>query len=142
MPDGRLRVAGAFAQGKKTGTFVFWTAGGARIAVVPYDDDSRTGTVARWYTKRSGHELGRRLEAPFRDNVLHGIERSWHANGAERSEMHYEHGALVSARAWNESGWPLPEPQAQRLAKQDAAVDERFLAELDALVREHLPRCE
>src|SRR5437867_7796495 len=142
MPDGRLRVAGAFAQGKKTGTFVFWTAGGARIAVVPYDDDSRTGTVARWYTKRSGHELGRRLEAPFRDNVLHGIERSWHANGAARSEMHYEHGALVSARAWNESGSPVPEPQAQRLAKQDAAVDERFLAELDALVREHLPRCE
>jgi hypothetical protein len=141
MADGRLRVAGAFAHGRKTGTFVFWTATGGRIAVVPYEDDLKTGTVARWYTKASGGELGRRLEAPFSENVLHGIERSWHSNGVGHSEVRYEHGTLISAKAWDRRGAPLPEAEARRMAAQDAAADERFLAELDATVRDHPPRC-
>lgn len=142
MPDGRLRVAGAFALGRKTGTFIFWTANGARIAVVPYDDDRKSGTVARWYTTSSGKESGRSLEAPFTDDVLHGIERSWHANGALRSESRYEHGTLVSVEAWDRRGVPLSGPEARRLAAQDAAAGERFLSELDATVRGHPPRCE
>ena len=142
MPDGQLRVAGAFAQGRKTGTFVFWTSRGARIAVVPYDEDAKTGTIARWYTTTTGGELGRRLEAPYADNALHGIERSWHANGVLRSELRYEHGTLLSAQAWDRRGAPLPEAQARRQAAQDAAADERILAELEAIVQGHLPRCE
>jgi len=141
-PDGRLRAAGAFALGRKTGTFIFWAASGGRIAVVPYDEDLKTGTVARWYTNATGGESGRRLEAPFSENILHGIERSWHPNGAERSERRYEHGALVSASAWDKRGTPLPEAQAMHLAAQDQAADERFLAELDATVQAHRPRCE
>ena len=142
MPDGRLRVSGAFASGRKTGTFIFWTAAGARIAVVPYDEDAKSGTVARWYTTSSGRESGRKLEAPFSENVLHGIERSWHPNGVLRSESRYERGALAATQAWDRSGVPLPEPQARRLAAQDATADERFLSELDATVRDHPPRCE
>jgi antitoxin component YwqK of YwqJK toxin-antitoxin module len=142
MSDGRLRAAGAFALGKKTGTFIFWAASGGRIAVVPYDEDLKTGTVARWYTNASGGESGRRLEAPFSENLLHGIERSWHPNGVERSERRYEHGTLVSASAWDKRGTPLPQAQAMRLAAQDQAADERFLAELDASVQAHRPRCE
>jgi len=142
MPDGQLRVAGAFAQGRKTGTFVFWTSRGARIAVVPYDDDAKTGTIARWYTTTTGGESGRRLEAPYTDNALNGIERSWHANGVLRSELRYEHGTLLSAQAWDRSGTLLPEAHARRLAAQDAAADERVLADLEAIVQDHLPRCE
>ncbi len=43
MPDGRLRILGAFAKGRRTGTFLFWAASGARIAVIPYDDDAKVG---------------------------------------------------------------------------------------------------
>src|SRR5436305_8198373 len=49
-PHGRLRVAGAFSHGRKTGTFIFWTRAGARLAVIPYQDDHKTGTVALWHT--------------------------------------------------------------------------------------------
>ena len=44
MPDGALRVAGAFAQGRLTGTFIFWTAGGARYSSSPTHATSTAST--------------------------------------------------------------------------------------------------
>src|SRR5436190_5953677 len=43
---GALRVAGAFNHGKRTGSFLFWSASGSRVAHLPYDDDARNGTLA------------------------------------------------------------------------------------------------
>jgi hypothetical protein len=140
-PDGRLRAVGAFASGHKTGTFVFWTASGARSAVIPYDNDARTGTVALWYTG-ARRELGRKLEAPYLENELHGVLRSYHSNGALRTECRYEHGLLVSAQAWDARGSTLTEEQARKLAVRDVEADNRSLAQFDAMVRANLPRCE
>jgi hypothetical protein len=76
--DGRLRVVGAFAQGRLTGTFIFWTAGGARLAVLPFDNEAKNGTVALWYAAPDARiEGGRRLEAPYVADLPHGIHRSW-----------------------------------------------------------------
>jgi hypothetical protein len=141
MPDGRLRIAGAFAQGRKTGTFIFWTAGGARSAVIPYDDDAKTGTVALWYTA-AGHELARRIEAPYAYNQLHGIVRAFYSNGAPRAELRYEHGTMVVAEAWDQHGARLSPAQAQRLAVGEVRAAERVYSGLEALVHEHPPRCE
>ena len=140
-PDGRLRAVGAFASGHKTGTFVFWTEGGARSAVIPYDNDVRSGTVALWYTS-ARRELARKLEAPFSDNVLHGVLRSYHPNGTPRTECRYEHGQLVAALAWDARGGALPEEQARKLAARDFEADNRALARFDANIRANLPRCE
>ena len=140
-PDGRLRVVGAFAQGRKTGTFIFWTADGARSAVIPYDDDAKTGTVALWYTA-AGRELARKLEAPFSDNLLHGIVRSFHANGAPRGEFRYEHGTMVVAQAWNQRGIRLSDAQALRLAPLEMEAADRVYAGLEAFVHDHPPHCE
>jgi hypothetical protein len=139
--DGRLRAVGAFSSGRKTGTFIFWTAGGARSAVIPYDNDARTGTVALWYTS-ARRELARKLEAPYSDNVLHGVLRSYHPNGAPRTECRYEHGQLVSAQAWDARGSTLPEEQARKLAARDVEAENRFLAQFDATIGANLPRCE
>ena len=140
---GRLRVAGAFSQGRKTGTFIFWTAAGARIAVIPYDADARSGTVALWYTAPDGQvEAGRKLEAPYVDDRLHGVVRSWHPNGAARAEYRYERGELIEARAWSDAGAALPEADARGLALRDADADRQVLEALLGVVREHLPRCE
>jgi antitoxin component YwqK of YwqJK toxin-antitoxin module len=141
MSDGRLRVAGAFAQGRKTGTFIFWTAGGARSAVIPYDEDAKTGTVALWYTT-AGRELARKLEAPYSDNQLHGIMRSFYSNGARRAEFRYEHGTMVVAQAWDQRGAALSDAQAQRLAVRETNAAARLYTELEAIVREHPPHCE
>jgi antitoxin component YwqK of YwqJK toxin-antitoxin module len=141
MADGRLRVAGAFAQGRKTGTFIFWTESGARSAVIPYDDDAKTGTVALWYTG-GGRELARRLEAPYIDNRLHGMVRSFYSSGALHAEFRYESGTMTLAQAWDERGTRLSEGQAERLAARQTEATERIYAGLEAIVREHSPHCE
>ena len=49
----------------------------ARIGVIPYSDDVRSGTIALWYTTRgSGRELRPKSEAPYVDGKPHGIRRS------------------------------------------------------------------
>jgi hypothetical protein len=143
MEDGSLRVTGAFAHGHKTGTFIFWTSKGARLAVIPYDDDARSGTVALWYVTRGASiEKGRRLEAPFVADHLHGVVRSWYANGARRAEYRYEHGELVEGRAWTDTGSAIPEAEALERAPHDAEEDHRYLDDLIAIVSEHLPHCD
>ena len=140
---GRLRVAGAFSQGHKTGTFIFWAPAGARIAVIPYDGDAKNGTVALWYTARDGKsEAGRKLEAPYVDDLRHGIVRSWHPSGAARAEYRYERGELIEARAWSAAGAALPDAEARELAQRDAAADQKVLESLVHLVADHLPGCE
>ena len=143
MPDGRLRVVGAFAHGRMTGTFIFWSAAGARVAVMPFENDAKSGTVALWYTPPDGRiETGRKLEAPYVDDRPHGIVRSWHPDGMPRAEYRYEHGVLADARAWSDSGMALAGTEAEHLAVRDAANDERLYASLLAVIRENLPACE
>ncbi len=141
--DGRLRVAGALAKGRRTGTFVFWNEQGARIAVVPYDDERRVGTVALWYAPRlAGTQGARKLEAPYAGGRRHGLTRSWHDNGRPRSEVEYEHGTLAGARAWQRDGTELAPDEARARAARDEAADDATLARLDALVANNVPACE
>ncbi|HKW80783.1 MAG TPA: hypothetical protein VJQ49_07235 [Casimicrobiaceae bacterium] len=142
LPDGRLRAVGAFSQGRKTGTFIFWTGDGARIAVVPYNDDIRVGTVALWYTARgNGRELRPKSEAPYVEGKPHGVKRSWYRSGAPSVEARYENGLLAEASAWTEAGARLSDAEARDLARRERAADEALYATLDALVRDHPPRC-
>jgi antitoxin component YwqK of YwqJK toxin-antitoxin module len=143
MPDGRLRILGAFAKGRRTGTFLFWASSGARIAVVPYDDDAKVGTVAVWYSPSAPQaEPRRKLEAAFAAGVRHGITRSWHADGRRRTEYLYERGNLVAANAWSASGASLAESEARRTAEQDAVADADFLSGLERTIAENGPRCD
>lgn len=141
--DGRLRVVGAFAKGRRTGTFLFWAASGARIAVIPYDDDAKAGTVALWHAPAiPGGEPRRKLESAYSAGVLHGLTRSWHANGKRRAEYRYERGELAAAAAWSESGAALPAAEARGLAALDRAADAALYAGLEQMVAEHAPRCD
>jgi hypothetical protein len=143
MPDGRLRILGAFAKGRRTGTFLFWAASGARIAVIPYDDDAKVGTIALWYLPRTPQGAPRRkLEAPYAAGAPHGITRSWHPNGERRAEYRYEHGNLVAASVWAQTGAPLAEPEARRIAERDRATDTEFYASLERTIAENAPRCD
>ncbi|MGH8798995.1 MAG: toxin-antitoxin system YwqK family antitoxin [Casimicrobiaceae bacterium] len=141
--DGHVRAVGAFTQGRKTGTFVFWTGDGARVAVVPYNNDVWNGTIATWYTASGrGRELGPRSEAPYVEGKLHGVKRAWYASGAPSVEVRYEHGTLVDAKGWTQDGAPLATAEARGLAERTLDADEALYAALDALVREHLPQCD
>ena len=141
--DGRLRVIGAFAKGRRTGTFVFWSSTGARIAVIPYEDDAKVGTVALWYAPANPRgESRRKLESAYAAGVLHGFTRSWHAHGKRRAEYLYERGQLAAAEAWSESGEPLSAPEARRLAEKDRGTDADFYAGLERMIAENAPRCD
>ncbi len=141
--DGRLRVAGAFAHGRKTGTFIFWNSAGARVAVIPYQGDQKSGTVALWYTSPGARrEFRRKLEAPYVADKLNGIKRSWHSRGTRRAEIRYQHGVLIDAQAWEEDGTPRPKAEADAQAFADELTDRQFCAVLEALIRDHAPRCE
>jgi antitoxin component YwqK of YwqJK toxin-antitoxin module len=141
--DGHLRVVGAFAQGRKTGTFIFWNSTGARVAVIPYQDDDKAGTVALWHTVPGARrELQRKLEAPYVDNRLHGVKRSWNPRGTRRAEFRYERGVLIEAKAWQDDGTPRGKPEAEAQAATDEVTDKRLFAGLEALIHDHPPHCD
>lgn len=140
---GAPRVVGAFNRGRRTGTFLFWSGSGARVALLPFDDDALSGTVTLWYAAEGrGGEPRPRLEAAHAQGLPSGWQRSWYPNGRLRAEFRYERGTLVAAHAFSEQGRPLPEGDARALALRDTETNGRYVASLDALVRAHLPRCD
>lgn len=140
--DGRLRVQGAFNQGQRVGSFIFWNATGVRIAHLPFDGDSLDGTVSLWYPDaRAAAEPARRMTAGYRAGERHGLTRAWYPGGRLRAEFDYADGNLVSARAWTESGRAYDEAHARALAERDRADDVEYLDSLLALVRRHMPDC-
>ncbi len=143
MPDGTLRVAGAFTRGKRTGSFLYWSSAGVRIAHLPYDDDVLSGTVALWYSEGNARsEPGPKLEAVYAHGRRAGGVRSWYPNGRPRAEFRYERGVLAEARAWNAKGAKLTEAEARAMAARDVATDDQFYNALEAIVREHPPPCD
>ncbi|MEO6565001.1 MAG: hypothetical protein ABIO63_03110 [Casimicrobiaceae bacterium] len=140
--NGQVRVVGAFARGKRTGSFLFWSPSGTRIAQLPFEDDVLSGTLALWHSPsdRRG-ELRPRLEAGYVAGRLHGPKRSWYADGQLRAEYRYDHGALIEVRAFSASGRAFDATEAKTLAAADLVTDERHFASLVDLLRAHAPRC-
>ena len=140
--DGRLRVQGAFSQGHRVGSFIFWSSSGVRVAHLPFDADALSGTVSLWYARPGRDaEPPRKLEAGYRQGVRHGQTRSWYADGRRRAELDFADGVLTSARAWSDAGVALDEAEARALAERDQAADAEYLDSLLAIVRRHLPDC-
>jgi hypothetical protein len=142
MPDGRVRVSGAFNRGKRTGTFLFWSSGGARLALLPYEDDALNGTVALWYLATDPRAEPRpKLEAAYVMGRLSGTKRSWYPDGRRRAEFDYKDGTLAAARAWSASAAPLPEEGARAMADRDARDDAGYYETLLQIVRDNPPAC-
>jgi hypothetical protein len=143
--SGQMRATGAFAKGKRTGSFLFWSSHGARIAQLPFEDDRLSGTLALWFPSAPAGRTGeprQKLEATYVDGKLSGMRRSWYADGRVRTEVRYDAGTRAETRAFSEAGRPLSDAQALALAARDAADDDALLASLEAMVRAHPPRCD
>jgi len=140
--NGQPRALGAFAHGKRTGSFIFWSATGVRIAHVPYDEDAKNGTLALWYDApaRDGPSA-QRLEAKFVHGAPDGVTTVWDRDGRRRGEYRYVGGRLVDALAWDARGRALGGERARAQAESDALAHERQYRTLDRLVERHLPRC-
>jgi len=139
--SGHLRVLGAFSRGRRTGSFIFWDANGARIAHLPYEEDAKNGTLALWYARGSGVEGPQRLEAVYAAGRLNGVVRAWDSSGRLRGEYRYAAGTLAEAKAWDPRGRELAEQEARAQAAKDASVNESYLQTLEALVARHARSC-
>ena len=139
---GTLRVTGAFNRGKRTGSFIFWSSEGVRIAHLPFDDDVLSGTAAAWYAMKSAPEPRRKLEAAYSHGLLNGDKRSWYPNGSLRAEYRYENGELREASGTTPAGEALSRNDARALAKRDASADDAFVASLLAIVAANPPPCD
>lgn len=140
---GTLRVVGAFAQGRRTGSFLFWSSDGARVAHLPFEDDRLTGTLALWYPPTPRQADGRhRVEATYAAGRLSGLKRSWYPSGRPRAEYSYRSGELVEATAFTETGDKVPAAQSAQMAARDAAADDALVGSLEAMVRSHPPPCD
>ncbi|MEP7275396.1 MAG: hypothetical protein ABI812_03515 [Betaproteobacteria bacterium] len=141
--DGTLRVAGAFNRGKRTSSFIFWSARGVRIAQIPYDEGQWSGTLTLWYADPArGRDPQPKHEAGYAAGRLNGEKRSWYANGKRRAQFVYAQGMLVDGKAWSAGGAPLAETASRDLGAHDAEADERYYASLEAIVNAHPPRCD
>ena len=142
--DGRLRVAGAFAKGRRTGTFLFWSERGARIAVIPYDNDRKAGTIALWYAPpapgggRAAQVGGgvRRRSAARRKAVLVSERQA-----ADRPSLRARRARRRRAPG-RRPAHRFRRRGARSWRARDVVTDEQFYATLEALVADHRPKCE
>jgi hypothetical protein len=140
--DGRLRIQGAFNQGQRVGSFIFWSPAGVRVAHLPFDGDVLDGTVSLWYAELGdATEPARKLTAEYRRGERDGLTRSWYPDGRLRAEYEYAAGTLRSARAYAPTGAAFEEVQARAMAEQDRAADVEYVESLLATVRRHQPDC-
>jgi hypothetical protein len=140
--NGTLRAVGAFNRGKRTGSFIFWSSEGGRIAHLPFDEDLLSGTLATWYTGKSTKDPQRKVEAVYSRGKLNGGKRSWYPDGRPRAEYRYQRGELREASATAPDGKALGAGEARALAQRDAAADSAFVDSLLAIVAANPPRCE
>ena len=138
---GQLRVAGAFNEGTRTGSFIFWRENGVREAHVPYDNGRRNGTVATWYDGTPDREPPRHIESEWRHGVRDGTTRTWYPDGHRRSETEYANGRIVSSTAWADAGERLPDAAARALAQSDEQAADAAYRHRSALIADHMPNC-
>src|SRR4029079_3878255 len=136
-----LRIAGAFNEGTRTGSFIFWRENGVREAHVPYDNGVRHGTVAGWYDGAPGREPARQFEAAWRHGARDGETRSWYPDGHRRSQTQYANGRIVATLGWTGAGQALSDAAARALALRDAQAADADYAKRDALITQHMARC-
>ena len=139
--NAQVLVVGAFNKGKRTGSFLFWSSDGSRLAQLPFEGGTLSGTLALWYPAIGNKASRPKLEAVFVDHRLSGIKRSWHPNGALRTEVRYEKGSLLEARAFSETGTALPVQDARELARRDEGDHRAYIGSLEGIVLANLPKC-
>jgi erythromycin esterase-like protein len=140
--NGQLRVSGAFNEGTRTGSFIFWRESGVREAHVPYDDRGlRNGTVATWYAGPPGQEPARHVESAWHGGRRDGETRTWHPDGHRRSQTVYVDGRIASSVAWSDDGTPLAPAAAREQALRDERAADAEYAARDALITAHPAPC-
>lgn len=143
LPNGRAQVSGSYLRGAKEGLVVIYSSAGPRVAEVPYHDDAFQGTIKLWYMPESTSDTVRRrkLESSYRSGFRDGPSLSWYPDGRQRKNATYAQGKLVTVEAWDDSGVPLSDDQARRMAAFDEEADRKLYSVYEQVIGENPVSC-
>lgn len=133
---GVLRVEGMLKDGKKEGTWIFFDFQGVKDAEVGYKDDALSGPCLMWYGSFQSPDIAgkKKLEAVFDNGAFHGPYANYYPNGQKRSDVLFDHGKIIKARAWEKDGKEVSEKMAMENALNDFNADIEYLADRENVI--------
>jgi antitoxin component YwqK of YwqJK toxin-antitoxin module len=143
LPSGRAQVTGSYLRGAKEGLVVIYSSAGPKVAEVPYHDDAFQGTIKLWYMPESSSDAvsRRKLETSYASGLREGPSLSWYPDGTPRKKATYAEERLVTIEAWDDSGVPLSDDQARRMAAFDEDADRKLYSVYEQVIRENPVSC-
>jgi hypothetical protein len=139
---GPVRIEGRYSQGRRDGEFVFYSAGGEKLIVLPYTRGLINGTVRAWHAPAAdGDKPGLKLESDLNAGFVNGRHRTWYANGNPRSDFTISDGEILSANTWNPDGSELEINSDSAFLQAEIETDFAYYRRLEQLLDAYPPGC-
>jgi len=140
--QGNPRIEGAYANGLRDGDFVFYTADGAKMIVLPYTKGLLHGTIKAWHVGDSGGgDPGLKLVSDIRAGFIQGRHRTWYENGQQRSDFVIEDGEITAGKAWNPDGTVLEIKDSSQFLNTEIENDFSYYHRLEQVMDAYPPDC-
>lgn len=127
--EGRTQVTGTLQNGKRQGIWSIWDPQGSKRAELTYLDDVKEGSCRMWYGSTVfPQSVGQqKLEVVFAADEQDGRKKTWWPNGSRRCETTLDHGSIVKAQCWADTGDELAAETAAELARGELDLDAEYL---------------
>lgn len=139
--QGRVRIEGSFAAGVRDGEFVFYTANGDRMIVLPYTRGLLNGTVKAWHVGAGDANSPLKLLADIKAGFINGRHRTWYENGKPRSDFVIEDGEIIAGETWNPDGTVLEIKDHSQFLGAEIDSDFAYYDRLEQVMGAHPPAC-
>ncbi|HKJ50022.1 MAG TPA: hypothetical protein VKB27_00900 [Gammaproteobacteria bacterium] len=139
---GTVRIEGRYSRGLREGEFVFYSAAGEKLIVLPYTRGLINGTVRAWHAPGANREAtGLKLESDLSAGFVDGHHRTWYANGNPRSDFTVKDGEILSANTWNPDGSELEINSDSAFLQSEIETDFAYYRRLEQLLDAYPPEC-
>ncbi|HEY5738488.1 MAG TPA: hypothetical protein VIW27_02125 [Gammaproteobacteria bacterium] len=139
--QGRVRVKGSFVDGLRDGEFVFYTANGDRMIVLPYTRGLLNGAVKAWHVGAGDANSPLKLLSDIKDGFIKGRHRTWYENGKPRSDFVIEDGEITAGETWNPDGTVLEIKDRAQFLSAEIQSDFAYYERLEQVMDAHPPTC-
>jgi antitoxin component YwqK of YwqJK toxin-antitoxin module len=139
--QGRVRIEGSFVDGLRNGEFVFYTANGDRMIVLPYTRGLLNGTVKAWHVGAGDANSPLKLLSDIRAGYIKGRHRTWYENGKPRSDFVVDEGEIAAGETWNPDGTVLEIKDHAQFLSAEIQSDFAYYSRLEQVMDAHPPAC-
>ena len=139
---GPVRIEGRYSQGMREGEFVFYSASGEKLIVLPYTRGLINGTVRAWHAPDADGGASRlKLESDLSAGFVNGRHRTWYENGNPRSDFTIEDGEILSGNTWNPDGSELEINSDSAFLQSEIESDFAYYGRLEQVLDAYPPGC-